>query len=61
MHFDLIPSRDDKIEFPATPEGRLRRIVFLVAATVAVLCGLAIATSLGVALVAAGAKLLHPH
>jgi hypothetical protein len=61
MHFDLTPSRDDKIEFPATAEGRLRRIVFLAGATVAALCGLAIAASLVVALVAAGAKLLHPH
>ncbi|MGP8232289.1 MAG: hypothetical protein ACLQL2_06430 [Methylovirgula sp.] len=61
MNFDLIPSRDDKVEFPATAEGYLRRIVFYAAATLAALCGVAIVGSVGVALVSAAIKLLHPH
>ncbi len=59
MHFDLTPSRDDKVEFPPTAEGHLRRVVFFAGAAVAALCGLAIAASLVVALVSVGAKLLH--
>ncbi len=59
MHFDLIPSRDDKVQFPPTAEGYLRRVVFFAGAAVAALCGLAIAASLAVALVSVGAKLLH--
>jgi len=59
MHFDLTPSRDDKVEFPATSEGYFRRVVFYAAAAFAALCGVAVIASLGFALVAVGAKLLH--
>ncbi len=59
MHFDLTPSRDDKVEFPPTAEGYLRRIVFFGAATLAALCGLAIVASVAVALFSAVFKLLH--
>ncbi len=61
MQFDLTPARDVKLEFPPTAEGRLRRIVFYTAAAIAVLCGLAVVASLGVAAVTIIGQLLHIH
>ncbi len=59
MHFDLFPQRNEKIVFPATGEGYLRRIVFYAAAAFAGLCGLAVVASIAVAAERVIAALLH--
>ncbi len=59
MHFDLFPQRDQKIVFPPTAEGYMRRVVFYGGAAVAGLCGLAIAASIVVAAASVLAKLFH--
>ncbi len=61
MNFDVSPSRDDKVEFPPTGEGYLRRVVFYVAAAIAGLCGLAVVGSIGVAAAKIVGQLLHIH
>lgn len=59
MHFDLIPPRSNKIEFPPTAEGYFRRAVFYVGAVVAGLCALTLAGSVVLAVLWGLAKLLH--
>jgi len=59
MHFDLIPPRSNKIEFPPTAEGYFRRAVFYVGAVVAGLCALTLAGSVVLAVLWVFAKLLH--
>jgi hypothetical protein len=60
-NFDLTPSRDDKVEFPPTAEGRIRRVVFYAGAAIAAICGLVILSSIAVAFVSIGKQLLHLH
>lgn len=60
-NFDLTPSPDDKVAFPPTAEGFLRRIIFYAGAAVAIVCALVVISSIAVALVGIGERLLHGH
>lgn len=60
-NFDLTPSPDDKVEFPPTAGGFLRRVVFYAGAVIAAVCALVIISSIAVALVSVGRTLLHGH
>jgi hypothetical protein len=60
-NFDLTPSRDAKVEFPPTAEGLVRRIVFYAGAVIAVACALVVLSSIAVAFVSIGKRLLDLH
>jgi hypothetical protein len=60
-NFDISPPRDSKVEFPRTAEGFVRRIVFYAGAAIAIACALLVVSSIAVALVSIGKRILHIH